>query len=182
MYSKELEELIASILADGVITDKERAVLHRRAEAEGVDADELDVLIEGRLAQSEHSAKECAEEDAQKSGRVLKLLEELEHIKRSTNDSRLSLLRMRAALWRFPLPDDQNEIVQFLTLGIPFTKRKSKSLFSSKREKENVDWHNEMVDTWTDICAEIILEARFAHVGDEQLLKVLEEFEQQLEL
>ena len=50
MYSKELEEIIEAALADGEITEKERAVLHKRAIAEGVDPDELDVVIEGRLA------------------------------------------------------------------------------------------------------------------------------------
>ena len=50
MFSKELESVIEAALADGVLTDKERAVLHRRAAEEGVDPDELDVVIEGRLA------------------------------------------------------------------------------------------------------------------------------------
>ena len=50
MYSKELEAVIDAALADGVLTDKERAVLHKRAAEEGVDPDELDVVIEGRLA------------------------------------------------------------------------------------------------------------------------------------
>lgn len=50
MFSKELEEVIEAALADGVITEKERAVLHKRALAEGVDPDELDVVIDGRLA------------------------------------------------------------------------------------------------------------------------------------
>lgn len=49
-YSKELEAVIEAALADGVITDKERAVLHKKALLEGVDPDELDVVIEGRLA------------------------------------------------------------------------------------------------------------------------------------
>ena len=35
MYSKELEELIDSVLADGVITDQERTVLRKRALACG---------------------------------------------------------------------------------------------------------------------------------------------------
>lgn len=52
MFSKELEEVIEAALADGVLTDKERAVLHKRAQAEGVDPDELDVVIEGRLAKT----------------------------------------------------------------------------------------------------------------------------------
>ena len=50
MFSKELEEFIEAALADGVLTDKERAVLYKRAQAEGVDSDELDVIVEGRLA------------------------------------------------------------------------------------------------------------------------------------
>lgn len=49
-YSKELEAVIDAALADGVITEKERAVLHKKALLEGVDPDELDVVIEGRLA------------------------------------------------------------------------------------------------------------------------------------
>lgn len=52
MYSKELEEIIDAALADGVITEKEREVLHKRAQAEGVDPDELDVVIDGRLAKT----------------------------------------------------------------------------------------------------------------------------------
>ena len=50
MFSKELEEIIEAALADGTITEKERAVLHKRAIAEGVDPDELDVIIDGRLS------------------------------------------------------------------------------------------------------------------------------------
>lgn len=55
MFSKELEEIIEAALADGVLTDKERAVLHKRAHAEGVDSDELDVVIDGRLAKMKKS-------------------------------------------------------------------------------------------------------------------------------
>ena len=51
MYSQQLEQLIKSVIADGVITDKERAVLHKRAVAEGVDPDELDVYVDGLIPQ-----------------------------------------------------------------------------------------------------------------------------------
>ena len=44
MLSKELEEIVEAALADGVLTDKERAVLHKRAQAEGIDPDELDIV------------------------------------------------------------------------------------------------------------------------------------------
>ena len=51
MYSKDLEQLIDAALADGIITDKERAVIKKRAEKEGIDLDEIDVYLDGRLAQ-----------------------------------------------------------------------------------------------------------------------------------
>lgn len=54
-FSKELEEVINAALADGVITEKERAVLHKKALLEGVDPDEVDVVIDGRLQQIQKS-------------------------------------------------------------------------------------------------------------------------------
>ena len=50
MYSKELEELIDSVLADGVVTDQERTVLRKRALACGEDPDEVMIVVDGRLA------------------------------------------------------------------------------------------------------------------------------------
>lgn len=51
MYSEQIEQLIKSVIADGVITEKERAVLHKRAAAEGIDEDEIDVYVDGLVAQ-----------------------------------------------------------------------------------------------------------------------------------
>lgn len=56
MYSKELEELIDSVLADGVITDQERAVLRKRALACGEDPDEVMIIVDGRLAKMKKAA------------------------------------------------------------------------------------------------------------------------------
>jgi len=56
MYSPDFERLIQSVIADGVITDKERAVLHKRAQTEGIDIDELDVYIDGLVAQMKPAA------------------------------------------------------------------------------------------------------------------------------
>lgn len=53
-FSKELEDVIEATLADGVITEKERAVLHKKALLEGVDPDEVDVVIDGRLQQMQN--------------------------------------------------------------------------------------------------------------------------------
>ena len=56
MYSKELEELNDSVLADGVITDQERAVLRKRALACGEDPDEVMIIVDGRLAKMKKAA------------------------------------------------------------------------------------------------------------------------------
>lgn len=74
MYSKELEELIDASIADGVITDQEQAVLIRRAQQEGVDPNELAVVVNGRLEKirlQKTEAKEKKRADSQ-VGAVLK--------------------------------------------------------------------------------------------------------------
>jgi predicted Zn-ribbon and HTH transcriptional regulator len=49
MFSEELQRLIDASLVDGVITDKERAVIHKRALQEGVDPDEVDVMLDAEI-------------------------------------------------------------------------------------------------------------------------------------
>jgi membrane-bound ClpP family serine protease len=49
MYSEKLEKLIEHALADGVLMEKEKQVLLKNAEAEGVDPDEFEMVLEARL-------------------------------------------------------------------------------------------------------------------------------------
>lgn len=77
MYSKELESIIEAALADGTLTDRERAVLHKRAMAEGVDIDELDVIIEGKLAKMKKEEDWLkpdlsVQKDVEKMGNIVK--------------------------------------------------------------------------------------------------------------
>lgn len=58
--SPELNRLIEAIIADDIITDKERAVLHAKAAQEGISADEIDVLVEGMLDQKIAEGKKQA--------------------------------------------------------------------------------------------------------------------------
>ena len=55
MLTPELEQLIQYALEDGVLTDKERAVLMKKAAA-GVDLDEFEMILEAKL----HEAKKAA--------------------------------------------------------------------------------------------------------------------------
>ncbi len=49
MYSKGLNKLIKAALYDGIVTDKEREVIHKKAISEGVNPDEIDVLLDQEL-------------------------------------------------------------------------------------------------------------------------------------
>jgi len=44
------DQLLDAALADGVVTDKERAILLKKATAQGYDPDEVELIIDGRLA------------------------------------------------------------------------------------------------------------------------------------
>lgn len=58
MFSKDLERLIEAALVDGVITDKERQIIHRRAAREGVDPDELDMILDSKIQELEQNEEE----------------------------------------------------------------------------------------------------------------------------
>lgn len=49
MFSEELNKLIEASLVDGVLTDKERAVIRKRALLEGVDPDEVDLMLDAEV-------------------------------------------------------------------------------------------------------------------------------------
>lgn len=57
MYSEELENLINLTLKDGVLSDKERTVLFKRAEKEGVDLDEFEIYLNAREFDEQEAAK-----------------------------------------------------------------------------------------------------------------------------
>ena len=71
MYNEKLEALITAALADGVLTDKEKDILFKKAEAMGIDRDEFDLVLDGRLAkrkkEMEAQAPQAAEPEQKKS-------------------------------------------------------------------------------------------------------------------
>lgn len=55
MYDQSLEQLIDAVIADGVITDQERKVVYKKAASLGIDQDEIEVYLEGRLSKVSQS-------------------------------------------------------------------------------------------------------------------------------
>ena len=57
MYNEQIENLIKIALYDGEISEKEKQVLFRKAEAEGIDLDEFEMVLEGRLFEKKQISK-----------------------------------------------------------------------------------------------------------------------------
>ena len=46
----EIENLIEMALADGEVTEKERAIIFRKADTLGEDKDEVEMILDGKIA------------------------------------------------------------------------------------------------------------------------------------
>jgi hypothetical protein len=57
MYNEQIENLIKIALYDGELSEKEKQVLFRKAEAEGIDLDEFEMVLEGRLFEKQQISK-----------------------------------------------------------------------------------------------------------------------------
>lgn len=58
LYDSRLERLIDAALADGVLTEKEKQVLFKRAEAMGYDLDEFEMVLDAKLYDKTHSQQQ----------------------------------------------------------------------------------------------------------------------------
>lgn len=67
MYNEKIEQLIKAALADGVLTEKEKQVLFKRAQEHGIDLDEFEMVLDARLVELQKAEQEKREKSAPKS-------------------------------------------------------------------------------------------------------------------
>lgn len=67
MYNEQLEALISAALADGVLTEKEKQILFKKAQGMGIDLDEFEMVLDARLVELKKAEKKEAEKSAPKS-------------------------------------------------------------------------------------------------------------------
>ena len=70
MYNPELEGLIDAALADGMLTEKEKQILFKKAQAMGVDLDEFEMVLDARLVKLKKAEQEKTASSAPKSNRL----------------------------------------------------------------------------------------------------------------
>ena len=57
VYDEKMEALIAAALVDGVLTDKEKLVLFKKAQSMGIDLDEFEIILNARLYEMRRGLK-----------------------------------------------------------------------------------------------------------------------------
>ncbi len=64
MYNENLEKLMEMALMDGELTEKEKQVLFKKAEAMGVDLDEFEMVLEAKLFEKQQSMQQTTQTTA----------------------------------------------------------------------------------------------------------------------
>jgi uncharacterized tellurite resistance protein B-like protein len=49
MYNEQIDNLINIALGDGELTEKEKQILFKKAEVEGIDLDEFEMVLDAKL-------------------------------------------------------------------------------------------------------------------------------------
>ena len=148
MFSEELNKLIEASLVDGVLTDKERAVIRKRALLEGVDPDEVDLMLDAEIdklrIQQESAVKKvkkcpacggilpamsaicpsCGYEfrNVEANNSVKNLFSMVNDIYSSTDKDSVKEERLKMVINNFPIPNAKEDILEFLFLAVPNAK------------------------------------------------------------
>jgi hypothetical protein len=69
MYNERIEQLIDAALADGMLTEKEKQVLFKRAQEQGIDLDEFEMVLDARLVMLQKAERANAQRSAPNSGK-----------------------------------------------------------------------------------------------------------------
>ena len=64
MYNEQIENLINLALADGELTEKEKQILFKKAEAAGIDLDEFEMVLEAKLFEKQQSMQQSTQATA----------------------------------------------------------------------------------------------------------------------
>lgn len=138
MYDQSLERLIQVSLADGILTEKEKEVICKKAESLGIDRDEIMVYVDGLLDEknaSVQSSKEgrvhiCPNCGSNLPGMVANCPEcghEIRDNKASDSVRKFSDRYMKAAteeqqanlIEAFPVPNNKEDLLEFMAMAYP---------------------------------------------------------------
>ncbi len=196
---QEIEKLIDLALADGQITEKERNVILKKAAELGVDADEVEMVLDGKIHQLETGkpkqkekvgnikacpacgasvkamalvCSECGHEftNTDSNKSISKLLNELNNLKKKNNEGDWDFDKRKAELINHtPIPVNREDLLEFLSICC---------------SQADVDFmsrgHGDIPSAWANKGNEALLKAKIAFLGDSNTATLLNDFEKKL--
>lgn len=188
MYNEKIESLIKAALADGVLTEKEKQVLFKKAQEAGIDLDEFEMVLDARLFELQKEEKEKAAKSAPKSDKygsvrkcpacgaivgAFKGMCQQCGFEFTEIDANLSYRKLYEALTKesnikkkqeiietFPLPNTKEDLLEFLTALKP----------------RILDASSKFANAYYKKYAECIEKAKVAYANDKQLLPFINDF------
>lgn len=189
MYNEKIEQLIKAALADGVLTEKEKQVLFKRAQEHGIDLDEFEMVLDARLVELQKAEQEKREKSAPKSdkygdvrkcpacGAIVGAFKgscpecgyEFSNVDANLSSKKLydalaketSLQKKKEIIETFPLPNTKADLLEFLTALKP-------RIF---------DQSSEFAAAYYKKYAECIEKAKVSFFDDKQLQPFIDNFE-----
>ena len=184
MYNERIENLVKAALADGVLTEKEKQILFKNAQEQGIDLDEFEMVLEARLVDLEKAKKDAAPK-SNKYGDVRKcpacgaLVPAFKGICQEcgfefTNvDANLSSKQLAEKLLKENADNKKIEIIE--TFPIPTTKADLLEFLTSLKPRV-LGEYNQFTDAYYKKYQECIEKAKTAFDGDKQLKPFVDGF------
>lgn len=176
MFEPELERLVAAALTDGTISEKEMAILDKRALKLGYDLDEFHLLLDSRIQEmnkdqaSEVKVEEYLEEIKKSAaspykdeyGNGISAFQELDRRlqeainagNKLTNLFSSKTARQADIVNNFPLPKEKDELLEFLVS------------MKSRKEGASDSWSNDLKNAYQAKYKECVEKAKALYPDD----------------
>jgi hypothetical protein len=194
----EIEKLIDLAIADGQITEKERKVILKKANELGVDTDEIEMILDGKLHQLEASkpklkekigniktcpacgssvksmdivCSDCGHEFQNKKANksITDLIAKLEKEDNKHYDFDLDRSEKKAKIiTQFPIPQTKEDILEFLSYTFPFL--------------ENTNLDRDEKSAWKTKARQALMKGKIASSNDALYNNLISEYDAKMNL
>ncbi|MBR5802886.1 MAG: hypothetical protein IKY31_00890 [Bacteroidaceae bacterium] len=188
-YDKRIESLINTALADGILTEKEKQILFKNAQIEGIDLDEFEMVLDARLVELGKEEIATSSTKSNKLGEVIKCPAcgayvnsyqrkcpecdyTFEKIIVNSSVSQFSEILRKSNFFdkkkmvsSFPIPSSKSDLIEFITILHPY-------VFNND---ETFD--TECSETYISKYKECVEKIKVYFPNDEILSRYIKEFE-----
>lgn len=184
MYNEQLEQLIDAALADGVLTEKEKQVLFKKAQTLGVDLDEFEMVLDARLVKLQKEQQSSAPK-SNKLGDVKKcpacgaIVQSYQGVCQEcgfafeNTDANSSSKRLYEAISKEKDIKKKQEIIE--TFPIPNTKADLLEFLTALKPRIS-DLDGEFANVYYKKYSECIEKVKVSFLGDKQLQSFIDDF------